>query len=242
MQHRPRRTRRLAVAGIAAMLAATVGLGSSSGLATGATKPLPPQEKHFGKSYSQLAGDWWKWAGSFPLATNPIVQDGDVDCSRGQTGKIWFLAGNFGGQAGEPNPSERTCSIPGGKALFFPLSNALFWVPDDGTTVDEVRKKSNDAMDAITGLTATLDGVKFADLFAYRAQSPPGGFALPFGPLLADFGYGPTPDPRFPAVADGYWILLPPLTTGQHELVFGSSDGQALNVEVTYRLTVGGGR
>ncbi len=135
----------------------------------------------------------------------------------------------------------RTCSIPVGKAMFFPLSNALFWAPEDGKTVDEVRKLSNDAMDAITGLTGILDGVKFADLFAYRAQSPPGGFALPFGPLLADFGFGPTPDPRFPAVADGYWILLPPLTKGQHELVIGSSDGQELNVMVTYHLTVGRG-
>ena len=195
MQHRPRRTHRLALAGLAAMLAATVGLGSSSGLATGATKPLPPQEKHFGKSYSQLAGDWWKWAGSFPLAQTRSCRTATSTARGVRAGKIWFLAGNFGGQAGEPNPSERTCSIPGGKALFFPMSNALFWVPDDGATVDEVRKKSNDAMDAITGLTATLDGVKFADLFAYRAQSPPGGFALPFGPLLADFGTARRPIP-----------------------------------------------
>ena len=56
----------------------------------------------------------------------------------GQTGKIWFLAGNFGG-ASQASPT-RPCgpaSIPGGKALFFPMSNALFWAPEDGKTVDE---------------------------------------------------------------------------------------------------------
>jgi hypothetical protein len=229
------------------VLAASLALGSWSSWAADeprrprpadGAKVLEPGIKHFGKSYNELAGDWYNWAVQFPLATNPIVEDGEIDCTRGQAGHIWFLAGNFGGFAGEPNPSKRTCTIPGGKALFFPLANNLFWVPEDGADVNAVRRKANDATNTISGLRISIDDVAIADPFAYRAQSPPGGFALRFGPLLADFGSDPQPDPRDPAVADGYWILLAPLRKGEHKIHFRASDGATFNLEVTYHLTV----
>jgi hypothetical protein len=230
------RSGRLAAVVLAAGIALSTSLPTD---ATGAGQPLDPTRRHYGTSYEELAGDWWNWAVQFPLATNPIVENGRVDCSRGQSGKIWFLAGNFGGAAGEENPSDRTCAIPRGKALFFPVANTLFWVPEDGDDVDEVRRIANGATNAITELEVSLDGRPVTDLFSYRAQSPPGGFALRFGPLLADFGFDPEPDPRQPAVADGYWILLAPLRSGVHELHIRNSDGSDLNIEVTYHLTVG---
>lgn len=202
---------------------------------------LEPGIKHFRKSYNELTGDWWNWAVQFPLATNPIVENGAVDCTRGQRGKIWFLAGNFGGAAGEPNPSDRTCTIPGGKALFFPLVNALFWVPEDGADAAAVRAVANASINTTTSLEVKIDGVVIEDPFAYRAQSQPGGFALNSGPLLADFGFPPTPNPRNPAVADGYWILLAPLREGEHVIQIRSTS-PTVNLDVTYHLTVGGGK
>lgn len=101
-----------------------MGLGlalmSTAASATDRIKVLDPGIKHFGKSYNQLAGDWYNWQVQFPLATNPVVEDGAVDCTRGQAGQIWFLAGNFGGT------SNRECTIPKGKALFFPIINTLW--------------------------------------------------------------------------------------------------------------------
>ena len=205
------------------VLAASLALGPWSSWAADGIKALEPGIKHFGKSYNELTGDWYNWAVRFPLATNPIVEDGPVDCTREQKGKIWFLAGNFGGAVGEPNPSNRTCTIPKGKALFFPVINTLWWVPEDGNNVAEVRAIANANINPTTSLEVIIDGVAINDPFAYRAQSPPGGFALNFGPLLADFGFGPTPDPRDPAVADGYWILLAPLQKGAHVIQFRSS-------------------
>src|SRR5262249_49402845 len=127
-------------------------------------KVLEPGVKHFGKSYNELAGDWWNWAVQFPLATNPILEDGAVDCTRGQRGAIWFLAGNFGGT------SVRECTIPGGKALFFPINNFVSWKPEDGNDVDAVRAKSNTTLNTVTFLEVIIDGVVIADPFAYRAQ------------------------------------------------------------------------
>ena len=172
-------------------------------------KVLEPGIKHFGKSYNELAGDWWNWAVQFPFATNPINEDGSVDCTRGQKGKIWFLAGTFGETA------RRECTIPKGKTLFFPVVNALWWVPEDGDNVAEVRALANAQINPTTSLKVIIDGVVIKDPFAYRAQSQPRGFALNFGPLLADFGFPPRPNPRDPAVADGYWILLAPLRKGR---------------------------
>jgi hypothetical protein len=220
---------------------AIVGMGLGLALmsmATSATdriKVLEPGFKHFGKSYNELAGDWYNWEVQFPFATNPVVEDGPVDCTRGQKGKIWFLAGNFGGT------SNRECTIPKGKALFFPIINTLWWFPEDGLTVDELRAIANSLINATTTLDVSIDGVAIKDPFAYRAQSQPGGFALDFGPLLADFGYGPTPNPRDPAVADGYWILLAPLREGPHVIQFRATN-PPFNLDVTYRLTVGEGK
>lgn len=215
---------------------ASLALGLLSSWAADGIKVLEPGIKHFGKSYNELAGDWWNWAVQFPLATNPIVEDGEVDCTRGQQGKIWFLAGNFGGT------SNRTCTIPTGKALFFPIINTLWWVPDDGDTVDEVRASAQARIHPASTLEVSVDGVVIADPFAYRAQSPPGGFALHFGPLLDDLAFPPTPDPRDPAVTDGYWILLAPLRKGAHVIEIRSTRNLPLPVftlEVIYDLTVG---
>src|SRR5262245_15602127 len=127
---------------LGAGLLATVVLSSSTSSATGTARVLDPGRAHLGRSHGELAGDWWDWADQFPLATNPITENGNVDCSRGQRGFIWFLAGTFGGAAGEPNPADRSCRIPLGRFLFIPLANSVFWVPEDGANVGEVRKKA----------------------------------------------------------------------------------------------------
>ena len=67
-------------------------------------------------------------------------------------------------------------------------------------------------------------------------------FALHFGPLLADFAFPPAPDPRDPAVTDGYWILLAPLRKGAHVIEIRSARNlplPAFTLEVIYDLTVG---
>src|SRR5512134_2842630 len=79
----------------------------------------------YGQTIGNWGQSWWQWALSFPTIVNPVVVDGSVDCTAGQSGKVWFLAGNFGGT------SERTCTVKSGKALFLPLLNGIFWTPED---------------------------------------------------------------------------------------------------------------
>ena len=156
------------------------------------------------------------------------------NCDLGQSGAVWFLASTFG--FGE---WERECEVPAGKALFFPIVPAVFWAPEDGLTEAAVRAGANASMDGVDMLECTIDGVPLEDLFGQRAESP--AFTLP-DTLLVDFGF--LPGDRFPAVADGYWILLAPLSRGEHVIHFSmhieTGPFAGSEHEVTYLLTVGG--
>ena len=147
--------------------------------------------------------------------------------------EVWFLAATFG--FGTP---VRSCDVPAGKAIFFPIVPAVFFAPDDGPDEATVRALANESMDGVTTLECTVDGVPLEDLFDQRAESP--AFTLP-DTLLLDFGFEDLGD-RFPAVADGFWIMLAPLSEGEHVIHFSmhvaEGDFAGSEHDVTYLLTV----
>ena len=77
---------------------------------------IPPHARAHGLSYGEWGAQWWRWAYSFPLDQFPPLQSGELDCSLGQSGSVWFLAGTLG-----QGPVTRSCTIPMGKAVFFPI-------------------------------------------------------------------------------------------------------------------------
>lgn len=187
---------------------------------------LPVNAHAFGTSYSELALQWWQWLLDIPAEINPAVDETGEHAAEGQSGKVWFLAGNFGGE------SVRTCQVPAGKAIFFPIISYGGWSPTDGATEEEVRASANSAMDLVSELECTIDGVALQDLYSYRVESPVGSF----GPNnMTD-----VPDGSDILVADGYWLLLAPLSKGDHVIHFrGGVDAWGFVVDVTYNLTVG---
>ncbi|MCI0350370.1 MAG: hypothetical protein L0Z53_13175, partial [Acidobacteriales bacterium] len=86
---------------------------------------LPINSMPYGKSYGNWGAAWWTWALAIPKAQNPILDPTGEFCHIGQEGPVWFLAGNFGGE------STRACTVPVGKALFFPLFNQVLNAPED---------------------------------------------------------------------------------------------------------------
>ncbi|PYJ19840.1 MAG: hypothetical protein DME99_11560, partial [Verrucomicrobia bacterium] len=107
------------------LLAGTLVIGLTSQVgATGQRNPnprvIPPHGRPYGLSYGEWGAQWWRWAYSFPAAQFPPLQAGEVDCSLGQSGSVWFLAGTAG-----QGPVTRSCTIPAGKALFFPIISYL---------------------------------------------------------------------------------------------------------------------
>jgi hypothetical protein len=72
------------------------------------------------------------------------------------------------------------------------------------------------AVGQATNLVASIDGVPLQYI---RVQSPPGGFEVTLAPNdVYGFDVGPV---TLHGVVDGFWVLLPPLSPGQHILTFG---------------------
>lgn len=215
-----------------------------------AANPNPRVIPNRGPVYGYLGAQWWQWAFSFDeLNDVPFMNTGGaVDISAGQSGPVWFLAGQGWGVP----PVERWGQVPAGVSLFFPLVNLINdypcpdpdWEPDPGETYEHfLQRTGNVYLDDYfapdtTGLFAEIDGVEITNLVSYRAASSMFTFTAstnlqPLDPCI-------TGTPQY-GVALGYWLLLPPLTPGTHTLHFGY-DTPAIDwdsaQDITYYLTV----
>ena len=202
----------------------------------------PELDSFSGRSYGELTAAWWQWVYSFPAAQSPQIQQGAVDCGVSQSGPIWFLAGSPTGT----DTYVRSCAIPHQKALFFPVLNSS-WVNEPGETVTVAEKR--DILDGVLSdvrpgvlnsracrLEVTVDGaISTFSVPTVRVQSPP--FAASKVPGHVD------PE----SISDGFWVLLPPLSQGQHVIHIGGAfcefDSTEIHpfiggVDITYNLTV----
>jgi hypothetical protein len=216
----------------------------------------------YGKTIGNWGHAWWQWATNFSTADNPIeqpiVEDGQpkvgyVDCTAGQSGAVWFLAGTFGGEA------VRTCSVQQGKALFFPIINTLWWYPEDCQEVEECREVAASFINPSTSWTCEINGKPcIYTNQVVRAQSDALRYYIPVDSWLTelkDADGNPIPiaaGVRDFAISDGYWVMLPPLSRGEHTIRFSvnragfdfvTNDGETeelpeFALDVTYHLTV----
>jgi hypothetical protein len=195
----------------------------------------PIDSKPNGLTYGDWSAKWWQWAVLTPADKSPLKDNTGINCNQGQTYPIWFLAGTFGGSA------ERTCSIPAGKAIMFPVYNGecSFVEYPQYKTEQDLRNCAKAQLNKVTNLDASVDGVKIQDLKSYRAQSSLFDLVLPNTNVFG-LAAGPTK-----SVADGFWIILKPLSSGKHEIHFSgssvdftSSGVQNFATEVKYHVTV----
>jgi hypothetical protein len=198
---------------------------------------FPPQSHPYGKTYGEWEAAWWQWAFSLPVDHNPLFDT--APASTGQTGNVWFLGGTFG-----PSPVTRDATIPTGKALFFPLiNNEASTAEGNGTTEAELRASAKGVADGIvpSSLFVQIDGRSLQGLASYRAQSP----LFIYGPLPANNLLGFPAGTTSPSVADGYYVMLTPLSVGHHTLHFGGTyvapDSSTFVQDITYHITVAPG-
>ena len=185
---------------------------------------VPVDEAVADASQEQWSRAWWQWAGSFERHESPIADQRGELCGRKQSGAVWFLAGTYGTRR-----TIRSCTIPGGKYLFFPLINYVV-MPAAGRQVGCLEVMSNAARmtEQVSGLLLEVDGVRVPDLVRHRLATP-GCF---------DMGLLAQPKIRvYPSAANGYYVMLRPLSKGTHVLNFGGGLPSMLQ-GVTYTLTV----
>ena len=218
-----------------ACLATAVALCSS--VVAAGPRPMPVHSNAFGGSYAEHAESWLEWAMSIPAATSPFLDTDGSYAAVGQQGKVWYLAGNFGGT------TERTITVPTGKAVFLPVLNA-FWVntPEYG---DAPWSEAQEAfaqqavaalVDTATDFALEIDGKPVANIADFRVLSTTGSCNLP--PTDNVFGVPLEPVPH-ECLADGYWALLPPMSVGMHTVHFrGSISANGFSLDVTYYVNV----
>ena len=214
-----------ALAMVLALIGATAGLSAAT---------VSPQQRvvkieTFGATYGEWSARWWQWLLSIPAAINPNLDATGANCDQGQKNNeddVWFLAGTFGGSA------TRTCTIPAGKPIFFPLINTAVFKPVDGETLLDLRRQASAFINSVSVLECTIDGVALSNLFAFRVHSPSFSIDLPPGGLVQG-------NATATVVSDGYWLLLSPLPPGPHTIHFrGATSGGELVVDVIYNLMI----
>lgn len=194
-----------------------------------------PDECYRGQSYAEWSADWWQWFMQHPIAGHPSVDDPDFNVRSGQHGNVWFLAAPFGSV-------ERTVTIPKNKALFIGLLNAEGSDLEGlGSTEAEQRDSAKFFADHIVNLACTIDGKPVAHLDRFRVSSPQFDFTAPTPWIFGATGGEGT------AVGDGYYLLIEPLSKGQHTIQYSGAfhftlaeDGFDLDLplDMTYRLNV----
>jgi hypothetical protein len=194
------------------------------------------------ESFKQLSAEWWQWALSIPTSVNPLLDTNGGKGVVGQRGSVWFLAGVFGGGA-----AIRTCSVPEGKAVFFPVINSLqFNSPGvcglPRQSVSELRALAAPLIDGATALSVTVDGIAIKNLRRVKSEvfevalPAENVFGAPCGPPSTEL----VPAGIYsPAVDDGIYVRLDPLDIGSHALHFhAESPKGVVQSDVTYNLTV----
>ena len=232
--------------GLSTILIVSVAAFSHSVYGKGGNKNagvIPPNGKFRGLSYQDLEAQFWQALFSIPVVDgdHPLFSGGPVAGPKG----IVFLAAPFGG-------ADIDVTIPAGTGLFIPLVNAecseLEPDPFHGDDEEEQRACANAWMDNAYGLEATIDGVPVNSLeTAYRFESEQFVFGpLPEDNLFAFFELDAPEGTTSTAVDAGFYLLLNPLSVGEHEIHIGGAldpftpddSSDDLVIDTTFIITV----
>jgi hypothetical protein len=208
-------------------------------------KVIAPNSVGFGRTYSEWSAAWQQWTFSIPVASHPLFDNGD--CSVGQSGPVWFLGGRYCQPGSDCSaPVTRSCSVPAGKALFFPVVNVPDTAPEEPNwgcgdslpplvagTIAEMRQCVAPYIDGATKLEADVDGKPIRKLNTdFRVRSVVFEVTWPADNLLTALGEGPFPAGTYSPV------LLPPLPVGNHTLHFQGTFPNGFTENITYNLVV----
>jgi len=223
---------------------------------------LPPNSRPLGKTYGEWSAAWWQFVFSIqtgPTGDNPLFDRTGSKCDIGQSGNVFFLVGAVLGST--QDAISRTCTVPRGRFLFFPIMTLEDNVAEEAqnpivstpVTADKIvalldcltiggtgQFNGFNACDGVTRKFAEIDG-REVDLTAFRATSPVFSIQVPPSPNLEETFFTSVSGKVSPVVADGYYLMLAPLSIGNHTIRFGGTYGAPLNTavtEITYHLSV----
>ncbi|HET7403517.1 MAG TPA: hypothetical protein VFJ62_17095 [Usitatibacter sp.] len=204
---------------------AAAGLAAASFISTGAlaaiADPLVPLNVPVeDRTQEMWSARWWMWAASFRNGTGPISDLTGDYCNMRQEGGVFFLAGTFGSR-----PVHRTCTVPAGKHLFFPLVNYIV-MPDGASPCEGLVSQARAITNEPGELVLEIDGTRVPGLEKRRIATE-----------CFNVNAFDRPGPKMMAASNGYWAMVKPLAPGKHTVRLGGTL-PSLQQNVTYTLQV----
>jgi hypothetical protein len=224
-----------------------------SGLAASAApdQVLPPSSLPYGLSYQEWAAKWWQFF--YGQSTNNMQPLGSPGICDGPASRVLFLNG-------APTSTTET-----NRATIFadtPLFLAILAFTADNTacpitdfTTNSAELLASEAVGgwngAATLTTCTIDGVAVSGLenptnTIYNVVSTPFSYTTAEKDNIVAVSEGEPCLPggltMYPAVADGVYLMLAPLSPGKHLIHFvgvaGPLSAPFLKIDITYDITV----
>jgi len=237
---RPWRGRARALAA-AAVLAAALALVASTAVAakkppqkagSASSKVFPSSSHPYGMSYASWSAAWWEFTLQIPNF-DPTTEGHPPNCRPSGNKHVYFLVGIF-------SPTNRIdCIVPAGTALFLPVLNvdcsSVEPPPFFGATADEQRSCVTALFDRATDIAAEIDGKAVPKPSRFRVVSP----QFSIGPLPADNRLGVAAGSAGTGVADGVYLMVKPLSVGDHTIhIAGSFNDLAFRIDTTIDMVV----
>jgi hypothetical protein len=218
---------------------------------------LPPSSLPYGFSYEEWSAKWWRW--SLGQSTNHLELVGCPGICEGPASRVRFLEGVYLPIIGGVTTETNHVTLDAGTPLFFTIlanyadNTACPLSAFTTLTADELAAEVVGEWSYVTTTSCTIDGVAVAGLAdpattEYLAQSPPFSYttAEKDNVLAGFFGDSCIPGGLtvYPAVADGVYLMLSPLSSGRHTIQFNGvvtvGGTPIVNEDITYDITVRG--
>jgi hypothetical protein len=220
-----------------------------------------PHSKVEGLTQGEWAARWWQSVFASPVfaadgetVVNPQLVD-DGARAAASKGNVSFLYGAFDGQDHHRGSAGNPINVPFNTPLFLPVQNSEWSNPDTPSKASNYTALPGDfsaaelahfadvQTRATIHLSARIDDhmIPEATLFAHRETSPIFSYDLPEAFNIPQVFFGEDVSGRvYPAAADGYYLMLTPLSPGLHVIEFG---GESVDLSATPpQLGASGGR
>ena len=207
-----------------AIAATTVAFALCAGAAEDPSVPVT--EPVAGQSHADWVKAWWLWSWSFGEAQGPGADETGALCAEKQSGPVWFLAGAKDNSPAYGHPVVRSCTIPKERYVFFPVM--VYIVAGNAYTCDEAKDSAAELTAELKSMFVEVDGVPLPQLTSHRVKTER---CFDAGAKMEP------PDEWYPAAANGYYVMLKPLSPGKHTLKFGG-EFENLSQNMTYMLTI----
>jgi hypothetical protein len=231
-----------------------LGIAASSSAGPSPAEVLPPSSLPYGYSYEEWSAKFWQW--TLGQSAKHMESLGDPGICTGPASRVRFLGpSTIGGEAIHIETNHVT--IAAGTPLFFSIF--ALW-QDNGNcplsafttfTADQLAGFDQQSWSAVTETTCTIDGISIEGMddptnSVYNVVSTPFSYTTAEKDNVLAVELGATCVPGdltiYPAVADGLYLMLAPLSPGRHKIhavaIVGPSSAPFAESDKTIDITV----